>query len=159
MPKKGIVGTEPDVTTVRHGTLSLVGGRIFFDAGSAELTTEARNALDGIFPIIHGYTVIVLIKGHAGVDDFPQRDAQKEMDLSMRRAQAVANYLIAKGVSPEILRIEACSTFEPVAERAYTSESRIPNRRVEVEATDTLVADLQDPPKPTTQISAPHGQN
>jgi hypothetical protein len=47
-------------------------------------------------------------------------------------------------VEPEILRVQGCSTFEPVRQRAYTPESQANNRRVEVEATATLVEDLQD---------------
>jgi hypothetical protein len=69
---------------------------------------------------------------------------QVKMDLSLRRAQVVADYLVGKGVSPDMLRVQGCSTFEPVAERAYNPAAQVINRRVEVEATATLVEELQD---------------
>jgi len=78
--------------------------------------------------------------------------AEDKMDLSLRRAQAAADYLMAKGVSPDIIRVQGCSTFEPVLQRAYTSIAQAANRRVEVEATATLVEQLQDsrPPAGST---------
>jgi hypothetical protein len=72
--------------------------------------------------------------------------AEQKMDLSLRRAQAVADYLTKAGISPDILRVQGCSTFEPVAMRAYTDDVRILNRRVEVEETSTLVEELQGAP-------------
>ena len=66
------------------------------------------------------------------------------MDLSLRRAQAVADYLTTQGVAPDILRVQGCSTFEPVVQRAYAEDERTLNRRVEVEVTDTLVEERQD---------------
>jgi outer membrane protein OmpA-like peptidoglycan-associated protein len=68
------------------------------------------------------------------------------MDLSLKRAQHVSDYLISKGVSADILRVQGCSTFEPVVQRAYTPEGRASNRRVEIEATATLVETMQDAP-------------
>jgi hypothetical protein len=79
------------------------------------------------------------------------------MELSIRRAQAVADYLISKGVSPEVLRVQGCSTFEPVVERAYTPDVRAMNRRVEVEATSTIVTELQDPPRAEELGAKQHG--
>ncbi len=66
------------------------------------------------------------------------------MDLAVRRAKAVADYLTAQGVAPDILRVQGCSTFEPVIQRRYGPGAQENNRRVEVEVTATLVADLQD---------------
>ena len=43
-----------------------------------------------------------------------------------------------------IMRVQGCSIFEPVRKRTYTEESQSNNRRVEVEATATLVEDMQD---------------
>ena len=111
-----------------------------------------QNSLDDIAKTIRGHRNIVLVKGHTSRDDFADdAAAEKRMDLSIRRAQAVADYLTRASVEPEILRVEGCSIFEPVRERAYTSESQASNRRVEVEATATLVEELQDKSAPTMQ--------
>jgi hypothetical protein len=69
------------------------------------------------------------------------------MALSLRRAQAAADYLIARGVDRETVRVQGCSAYEPVVQRAYTVDAKLLNRRVEVEATGTLVRELQDTPK------------
>jgi hypothetical protein len=78
------------------------------------------------------------------------------MDLSLRRAQAAADYLIAQRVEPEILRVQGCSTFEPVSLGAYTDDAQSRNRRVEVEVTDTLVEERQDKARP---VSLQHRSN
>ena len=51
-------------------------------------------------------------------------------------------------VSPNVLRVQGCSTFEPVSRGAYTEDAQAINRRVEVEATDMLVEERQDRSRP-----------
>ena len=153
---KGAEGTEPDVTSIRPGQEAMVGGRLLFEKGVANLDPETTHALADIAKTIRGHRNIVLVKGHASRDDFlDECAAQKQMDLSIRRAQAVADFLISAGVEPEILRVQGCSIFEPVRERAYTPETQASNRRVEVEATATLVEDLQDKSSESKASTAP----
>jgi outer membrane protein OmpA-like peptidoglycan-associated protein len=112
--------------------------------------------LDQIADLIRGHRNIVLIKGHASLDDLADTATpQEQMDLSLRRAQAVADYLTARRVEPEILRVQGCSTFEPVSRAAYTEDAQGRNRRVEVEATDTLVEQRQDNKPRTPDASGP----
>jgi outer membrane protein OmpA-like peptidoglycan-associated protein len=157
----GAEGTEPQVQSVRPGKQSIVGTRLQFDAGSDVLDPVTRKSLDEIARLIRGHRNVVLVKGHTSLDDLPDSaSAEQRMDLSLRRAKASADYLVARGVSPDILRVQGCSTFEPLMLRAYTPESQSLNRRVEVEATATLVEELKDSPKrpgdPTTRpLDAP----
>jgi flagellar motor protein MotB len=142
---KGAEGTDPEVTSIRPGEQATVGGRLLFDPGSAALLPATKLAIDQIAVQIRGHRNIVLVKGHTALDDYPEgTSAEAMMDLSLRRAQAAADYLVRVGVEPEILRVEGCSTFEPIAQRAYTSAAQSQNRRVEVEATAKLVEELQD---------------
>lgn len=142
---QGAEGTDPEVTNIRMGKQSAVGTRMLFAAGSAELSDQTRKACREIAALIRGHRNVVLIKGHTSRDDFPEAStAEAKMDLSLRRAQAIQDHLIALGVEPEILRVTGCSTFEPVQQRAYTPEAQANNRRVEVEATSTLAEELQD---------------
>ena len=85
-PHKGADGTDTQVQAIRPSDQSLVGGRIFFDPGSAALNTDDRHQLDQIVQLIRGYNIIVLVKGHTALDDFPQADPPRQMDLSLRRA-------------------------------------------------------------------------
>lgn len=139
-------GTDPQVTTIREGKLSAVGTHVPFAAGDTKLTDNAKKKLDEIAAQIVGTYNIVIVKGHASRDDFGESASpQQFMDAALRRAQAAADYLVGKGVAPDILRVQGCSTFEPVKEQAYTAAAQELNRRVEVFTTEVLVRDLQDP--------------
>jgi chemotaxis protein MotB len=152
LPRRSPAGVDDDSLTIRPGKLSAVGGKLTFPPGDAKLTPETMRLLEQIADLIRGHRNIVLIKGHASLDDLPDAATpQEHMDLSLRRAQAAADYLTAQRVEPEILRVQGCSTFEPVAVGAYTEDAQARNRRVEVEATDTLVEERQDKPRPLSQ--------
>ncbi|HLL89158.1 MAG TPA: OmpA family protein [Tepidisphaeraceae bacterium] len=154
--RQGAEGTDPEVTTIRTGPQAVVGGRMLFDAGSAGFSPETRRLLTQVADQIRGHRNIVLVKGHASLDDFPENTpADRRMDLSLRRAQAAADLLTSLGVEPEILRVQGCSTFEPVRQRAYTPDGQAMNRRVEVEATSTLADERQDRVKSMLDIVSP----
>lgn len=163
LPRKSPVGIDDESQTIRPGKQSAVGGKLLFSPGDAQLSPETTSLLDEVAELIRGHRNIVLIKGHASVDDLADGGTpQQRMDLSLRRAQAVADYLTTQRVEPEILRVQGCSTFEPVSRGAYTEDAQARNRRVEVEATDSLVEERQDrqravpaassvsPPRPPT---------
>jgi chemotaxis protein MotB len=165
-PKQGVEGTDPLVMNVRPGQHVSIGNKLLFDPGEARLTPETIKGLDEIYLIIKGHRNIVQIKGHASLDDNPDRAApsdsarlQQQMDLSLRRAQAAANYLIGLGLSPDVVRVEGCSTFEPVVQKVYTHEGQLPNRRVEIEVTDITVPQRQDRAAPTTVPEFPTTQS
>src|SRR4051794_6227242 len=121
-PMVGAEGTEPEVTSIRVSTQATVGGRVRFDAAKFDLRPDELGTLNQIAVEIRGHRNVFLIKGHTARDDYGDNgSAEAMMELSIRRAQAVADYLAAHGVEPEILRVQGCSIFEPVAERAYTA--------------------------------------
>ncbi len=152
----GPLGTDPMVTAIRTGPLAAVGGKIIFDRGDAKLTPEIVTVLDQVADQIRGHRNIVMVKGHTSLDDFDDSAAPgQKMDLSLRRAQAVADYLTAHGVSPDILRVQGASTFEPVVQREYSPNSQVNNRRVEVEITPTLVSALQSMPASANATTQP----
>jgi flagellar motor protein MotB len=153
----GAKGTDEEVKAIRFGKQSVVGTRIEFDKGEAKLTAADFNGLNQIADQIRGHLNMFLVKGHTSLDDFDDSaTAEQKMDLSIQRAQAVCDFLTQHGVEPQILRVEGCSTFEPVVQREYNPDSQTMNRRVEVESTPTLIKELQATPKnpasgPTTQ--------
>jgi outer membrane protein OmpA-like peptidoglycan-associated protein len=139
------VGTEPEVTNIRPSNHATEGGKMLFERDSAVLSDETKHELDQVAEVVRGHRNIVMIKGHTSLDDLPDNATeQQKMDLSLRRAQAAADYLATKGVEPRAMRVQGCSTFEPLTQREYTENSQTLNRRVEVEATNTLIDDLQD---------------
>lgn len=57
--------------------------------------------------------------------------------LSLQRARAVADYLVAAGVNPERLYVRGAGSEMPIADNS-TMMGRAANRRVEIELTDTI---------------------
>jgi flagellar motor protein MotB len=158
---KGSVGTEQEVTSIRPSLHATEGGRMLFEKGSDALTDTMKGELQQVAEVIRGHRNIVMIKGHTSLDDLPDGATEQEkMDLSIRRAQAASDYLTHLGVEPQILRVQGCSTFEPLSQHEYTEEAQGNNRRVEIEATNILEDDVKtgQPTTPeqgeTTQPSA-----
>jgi outer membrane protein OmpA-like peptidoglycan-associated protein len=145
-------GQERSSQLIRPGQQSATGGRLLFARGSDQLTDKAKQQLEQVVDIIKGHRNIVLVKGHTSLDDLRESaTAEDKMSLSVRRAKTVQDYLISRGVAPEVLRVVGCSTFEPVVQRV-NQLMHSQNRRVEVESTPTLVRDLQDPQPDTPAL-------
>jgi outer membrane protein OmpA-like peptidoglycan-associated protein len=104
----------------------LQGANFGFD--SAELTPEARATLDEQAAILERESdVRVEIEGHT--DSTGPEDYNK--GLSERRAKAVEEYLISKGVPADRLDPVGYGPSSPIASNA-TREGRAANRRVEL---------------------------
>ena len=100
---------------------------VTFYSGSDRLTEHAKEILDGVAEQLLRYpTVHVLVVGHT--DNVGSADYNKK--LSLRRAQAVARYLVSRGVDAARLRYTGKGEAEPRASNA-TPEGRALNRRVE----------------------------
>src|SRR5437868_2096662 len=111
----GAEGTDPEVTSIRVSTQATVGARIVFDQASAVLRADDIATLNQIAHEIRGHRNIFLVKGHTSRDDYGDNgSAEAMMELSLRRAQTVADFLSSHGVDAEILRVQGCSIFEPV---------------------------------------------
>ena len=143
---QGAVGTDQDVKAIRAAPLSVTGGRVPFDRGGAALSGDMTRDLDQVAEQVRGHRYIVLVKGHTALDDLGEdaTPAQK-LELSLRRAAAVADRLTADGVSPDVLRVVGCSTYEPVVAGRYTPGVQADNRRVEVQVTPMLVTETAAP--------------
>jgi len=142
----GVDGKTRDVTTVREGDLYVVGGRITFEPGSADLTPEARRQLMSIVPEIRGIRNLVQVRGHAAArevatDGTPVDDL---VGLSYARAKAVGDFLTSEavGIDPARVRLMAVGPAEPLNNRSFTTAEQEPNRRVEVMLADALVKDF-----------------
>lgn len=104
--------------------------RIGYGAGSAEFDGGTRARLDQLaehLALLDDVTA-VRIAGHS--DDRLGRN--ESMELSKERAQGVVDYLVSRGVRPELLKMEFHGTFEPVA-RGRHEAARAQNRRVTVQ--------------------------
>ncbi|MCH8078387.1 MAG: OmpA family protein [Proteobacteria bacterium] len=103
---------------------------VHFNSDSAALTSEAKSILDGALAAIRANPSADLsVEGHT---DSRASDSYN-LNLSQRRAQAVVDYLVSKGVSASRLNPAGKGESYPIASND-TREGRHQNRRVEVVA-------------------------
>ncbi len=101
---------------------------VYFDTNKADVKGTSAATLDRLAGIFQEYPkTVILVEGHtdsAGSDEY-------NMDLSRRRAQSVANYLMAKGVDANRFTVKWYGEAQPRADNA-TAEGKAKNRRVEL---------------------------
>ncbi|WP_347302430.1 OmpA family protein [Croceibacterium sp. TMG7-5b_MA50] len=125
-------GTGVDVTETPDGTGILVNlPDVTFAVDSTDISPAFRSALDSVAQSMIRYpNSLVDVMGHTdstGADTY-------NLDLSRRRAESVANYLVSRGVSRARLETVGYGEQYPVADNS-TAEGRAQNRRVEIRIT------------------------
>jgi outer membrane protein OmpA-like peptidoglycan-associated protein len=117
-----------DVKTTKRG-VTITAGALNFPAESAQITADTAKRLDGIALLLKGYeSKKILIQGHTA----DVGDKKSQQDLSLKRAQAVADYFVRKGVLKAAqLVIEGKGSTVPLAPNDK-DEGRAQNRRVEI---------------------------
>ena len=106
--------------------------RTNFAFDSAELTAEDKATLDGVAARL---TELQFVEGTATGHTDNVGTAEYNQKLSERRAQAVVDYLAAKGVYPGRIKASGMGLTKPIADNA-TEEGRAQNRRVTIRRTD-----------------------
>ena len=110
---------------------------ILFNTGSSTLSATAKNSLTQFAGVLKANTDCdVAVQGYtdnAGwKNSTAEQSAQKNLNLSQQRAQAVTNYLQSLGVSPTQIRsTTGFGEANPVADNS-TAAGKAQNRRVEV---------------------------
>jgi OOP family OmpA-OmpF porin len=108
----------PATLTRYTGTIK---GVVFGRASAA--VTESQAVLDAAAAVLQEYPAIMLeISGHTAPGERPE--------LSLRRAEAVRDYLVARGVDAARLRVRGAAEEEPIGDLA-TAAGKAKNRRVE----------------------------
>jgi outer membrane protein OmpA-like peptidoglycan-associated protein len=101
---------------------------ILFDVNRSSLRVPAQVNLQNLARILNKYPdTEILIEGHTDSTG----PSEYNMDLSMRRAQSVANFLGNVQVSPTRFRIMGYGEDQPIASND-TPEGRQANRRVDI---------------------------
>ncbi|WFL78755.1 OmpA family protein [Altererythrobacter arenosus] len=127
--KEQTAGSGVDVTEVDGGDAFLVNlPDVTFATGSASISPSFQDALDSVAASLVKYpNSIIDVYGHTDTVG----SASFNQQLSERRAQAVANYLISRGVSAARLRWQG---FGETQLRVQTRDNVAEplNRRVEI---------------------------
>ena len=123
---QNIPGAE--VERVGEGIQVTFESGLLYDFNSAEVKPTARQNLQTLAASLDRYPdTELLIAGHTdsvGTDSYNQQ-------LSERRAQAAADYLVSQGVSRSRLRTVGMGEAEPV-DTSNTEAGQARNRRVEI---------------------------
>jgi len=118
-------GTPPGAKVDERGCWVLY---INFDFDKSVVKPEFYGALDEVVQILNDNPSVVLeVEGHTdsiGTNAYNQK-------LSERRASAVKNYLVKKGIGSDRLSAVGYGEERPIADNA-TKEGRAKNRRVEL---------------------------
>jgi len=138
--EEATAGSGVDVSQTPNGDGILVNlPDVTFAVDSTNISPNMRQTLDGVAQSMINYpNSLIDVMGHT---DSTGSD-QYNLDLSRRRADAVANYLVSRGVANA--RVERIGYGEqyPIADN--TSESgRQQNRRVEIRITPVTQQDVQ----------------
>jgi peptidoglycan-associated lipoprotein len=89
-----------------------VGDRVFFESDSSELTEQSRGTLEKQAQWLRQYSNYAFtVEGHA--DERGTREYN--IALGARRAQAVRDYLAARGIQPSRMRTVSYGKERPVA--------------------------------------------
>jgi outer membrane protein OmpA-like peptidoglycan-associated protein len=126
--RQRLEGTGVSVTRMGDNITLNMPSNITFALNSADLNSQFFSALEGVGVVLKEYNkTVVEIAGHT---DSSGSDAYN-MQLSQRRAQAVASYLVSQGVKNERLITVGAGEAHPIASND-TEQGRSANRRVEL---------------------------
>lgn len=142
--KQALPGAE--VERVGEGIKITLGeNTVNFDFNSSNLTATAKNNIDKLADVlvknpdtninVYGYT------DNKGSDEY-------NLTLSEKRANAVINYLVSKGIAKSRLYAMGMGEKDPIADNE-TDAGRAKNRRVEfaISANEKMIKDAQEEAK------------
>ncbi|MCL1906308.1 MAG: OmpA family protein [Propionibacteriaceae bacterium] len=109
--------TDDEIATINN---TVIG----FSMKSYELDTTAQQQLDKVVPLLNKSTKNLTIRGYLSS---PHQEQNQARD-SKARAQAVADYLISKGVPSSRIIVEGRGTADPIASND-TAAGRVANQR------------------------------
>ncbi|MFN4286128.1 MAG: OmpA family protein [Lacibacter sp.] len=118
----------PEIKEEVKQKLNLAARNIQFRFASDELLPASFGPLNEVVKLLQDNPELKLrIEAHADNRGLPERN----MMWSERRAKAVANYFIGKGIAPERISYQGFGDTRPIADNR-TEQGRAQNRRVEM---------------------------
>lgn len=113
----------------REAFSRLVAGPVSFKQSSAEVRSASFVTLDRVTNFAHDCQhAKIVITGHTDASG----DETWNRQLSLARAQAVADHIAESGIDPERLLVRGLGSSEPIADNT-TAHGRGLNRRIEFE--------------------------
>jgi outer membrane protein OmpA-like peptidoglycan-associated protein len=126
--RRKLEGTGVRVVRTGDQITLVMPGNITFATDSADVTSNFYPVLNSVALVVDKYEqTYVDVIGHT--DSTGRREYNQQ--LSVRRAQSVADYLLAQDVTPERIVVSGRGQDYPIAAND-TAEGRQLNRRVEI---------------------------
>jgi outer membrane protein OmpA-like peptidoglycan-associated protein len=111
-----------------RGMVITLSGSVLFASNKDALLPAAQQRLGQVADALKTQDDHkIVVEGHTD----SQGSAASNQGLSDRRAQAVATFLISRGVSPDQIRSEGLGATRPIADNG-SADGRANNRRVEI---------------------------
>jgi outer membrane protein OmpA-like peptidoglycan-associated protein len=129
--RDALSGLEPLVTTKKtdEGLSIRLDSSFLFEPKTAGILPGAHEKLERVAKVLGelGEDETIVVKGHTDATG----DDARNLELSKKRADAVKDYLVSRGIAPERVRAEGRGKQQPSAPND-TAEGRAQNRRVEI---------------------------
>ena len=133
-------GTGVDVIRDGDNLLLRMPSGITFGYDRADVQPQFQPTLNDVASVLAQYPKTYIdVYGHTDSDG---SDAYNQT-LSERRAQAVANYLVGRGVQSARIGTRGFGETQPIASNA-TEEGKAANRRVEIKIAPVTEADVRN---------------
>jgi len=126
--REQLAGTGVSVTRIGNDIVLNMPGNVTFDVDQSAVQSRFYPVLDSVGLVLVEYDkTLIDVNGHTDSTG----SVQYNMDLSMRRANSVADYLASRNVNRERIYTQGYGPHYPVADN-FSAEGRQLNRRVEL---------------------------
>jgi chemotaxis protein MotB len=131
------IGAQQVHITRLQGAIKVaVNSELLFPSGGWEMPPAAAQTIAKMAPILAPFQqTTIIVTGYT--DNVPigpelrQQGVDSNLQLSLKRAQTVANFLVSQGVNPNLVSARGLGDADPVASND-TPQGRAQNRRVEL---------------------------
>jgi chemotaxis protein MotB len=131
-----IAAQQVHITRLQGAIKVAVNSELLFPSGGWQMPPAAAQTIAKMAPILAPFQkTTIIVTGYT--DNVPigpeltRQGVTSNQQLSLRRAQTVANYLVSQGVNPALVQTRGLGEADPVAPND-TPQGRAQNRRVEL---------------------------
>ena len=124
------------ITRLQNAIKVDVNSDLLFPSGGWQMPPAAAQTISQMAPILAPFQqTTIIVTGYT--DNVPigpelmQQGITSNEQLSLKRAQTVASFLISQGVNPSLVQTRGLGAADPVAPND-TPQGRAQNRRVEI---------------------------
>ncbi len=131
-----ISSQQVHITRLQGAIKVAVNSELLFPSGGWQMPPAAAQTIAKMAPILAPFQkTTIIVTGYT--DNVPigpelaRQGVTSNQQLSLRRAQSVANYLVSQGVNPALVQTRGLGEADPIASND-TPQGRAQNRRVEL---------------------------